>query len=66
MHDGDQHIINAVDDYHWNKLSASRTKAIFECHASEVQFIGIDSLLASEYECCDTHNKGAYMFIIKI
>ncbi|MBN2592476.1 MAG: class I SAM-dependent methyltransferase [Sedimentisphaerales bacterium] len=66
MYDGDRHIVNAVDDYHWNKLSAGRTKAIFECHASEVQVISIDSLLASKYGCFDTHNKGAYVFIVKI
>ncbi len=66
MYDGDQHLVNVVDDYHWNKLSASRTKAIFERHASEVQVMVIDSFLASKYGSCDTHNKGAYMFTIKI
>jgi SAM-dependent methyltransferase len=66
MYDAEQHIVNAVDDYHWNKLSASRTKAIFERHASIVKVIGVDSFLASKYGCRDTHNKDAYMFIIKI
>jgi len=66
MHDGEQHVVKAVDDYYWNNLSAGRTKAIFERHASQVQVIHIDKFLISRFGCSDTHNKGAYTFIIKI
>ncbi len=65
MHDGDRHIVKAVDDYHWNKLSVGRTKAILERHASGVQVIHIDKFLASKFGCGDTHNKDAYTFIIR-
>jgi len=65
MHDNDRHIVKAVDDYHWNKLSAGRTKAILERHASGVQVIHIDKFLTSKFGCGDTHNKDAYTFIIR-
>jgi len=65
MHDSDQHIVKAVDDYHWNKLSVGRTKAILERHVSGVQVIHIDKFLASKFGCGDTHNKDAYTFIIR-
>lgn len=66
MHDGERHIVQAVGDYHWNKLSMAETKAIFERHASVVQVIHIDAFLASKFGCCDTHNKGAYTLIVNL
>jgi len=65
MCDGDEHIVKNIDDYHWNKLSMSKTKAIFERHASAVEVIHIDTFLVSRFGCGDTHNKGAYTFIIR-
>ncbi len=64
IHDVDQHIVQAVDDYHWNKLSLGRTKAVLERHTSWVQVIHIDKFLATKFGCGDTHNKNAYTFII--
>ena len=66
MHDGNEHIVKRIDDYHWNKLGKGKTKAIFERHASVVEVIHIDMLLVSKFGCSDTHNKGAYTFIIRI
>jgi len=66
MYDGDRHIVKVIDDYHWNKLSMGETKAIFERHASVVQVIHIDKFLASKFGCSDTHNKDAYIFVIRI
>ena len=66
MHDGESHIIKAVDDYYWNNLSMAETKAIFERHASVVQVFHIDKFLRSKFRCGDTHNKGAYTLIISI
>jgi len=64
MYDGNQHIVTGVRDYHWNKLSVTKTKAIFERHASGVEVIHIDTFLASKFGYSDTHNKGAHTFII--
>jgi len=66
MHDGDQHIVKTVDNYHWNTLSIAKTKAIFERCASAMRVIHIDEFLASKLGYKDTHNKGAYTFIINI
>ena len=66
MHEGERHIVRAVDHYHWNKLSVTETKAIFERYASAVQVIHIDAFLASKFGCRDTHNKGAYTLIINL
>ena len=66
MYDGDQHVVKNIDDYHWNKLSMSRTKVIFERHASVAEVIHIDTFLTSQFGYGDTHNKGAYTFIIRI
>ncbi len=65
MYNGDEHIVKNVDEYHWNKLSMSKTKAIFERYASVVEVIHIDRFLVSRFGCGDIHNKGAYTFIIR-
>ena len=66
MHNGKQHIVRAVGDYHWNNLSMAETKAIFERYASAVQVIHVDKFLRSKFRCDDTHNKGAYTLIVSI
>lgn len=66
MHAGSEHIVKAVGDYHWNALSVARTKAVFERYASSIQVIHIDEFLASKFGCADTHNKGAYTFVVSL
>ena len=66
MHDGEQHIVRAVDNYHWNELSMARTKTVFERRASDVKVVHIDTFLKPQFRCSDTHNKGAYMFVIRM
>ena len=66
MYEGSEHIVTLVEDYHWNKLSVPRTKELFEQHASSVEVVGIDEFLKSRYKCGDTHNKGAYTFMVKM
>ena len=64
MCEGDEHIIRTVDDYHWNTLSVARTRVLFERHGFSVEVTHIDTFLRSKFGCGDTHNKGAYTFII--
>ena len=64
MYDGDEHIVRAVDDYHWNTLSMAKTRAVFERHGSAVEATHIDTFLRSEFGCSDTHSKNAYTFLI--
>ncbi|OHB76813.1 MAG: hypothetical protein A2Z25_04000 [Planctomycetes bacterium RBG_16_55_9] len=65
MYEGDRHVVEAVGDYHWNKLSVAETKAAFERYGIVVDVIHIDAFLRSKFGCSDTHNKGAYTFIIR-
>ena len=65
MCDSDEHVVRNIDDYHWNKLSVGKTKALFERHASVAEVIHIDTFLLSQFGCGDAHNKGAYTFIIR-
>ncbi len=64
MHAGDEHIVRAASDYHWNTLSMAATKAIFERYGFAVHVVHIDTFLRSKFGCPDTHNKRAYTFII--
>lgn len=64
MHDGDEHIVEVAGDYYWNTLSTTKTKALFEQHGTAVEVIQIDAFLRSRFACTDTHNKGAWTFII--
>jgi ubiquinone/menaquinone biosynthesis C-methylase UbiE len=66
MYEGRQHIVQAVDHYHWNKLSVTEIRAIFERYASVVQVVHIDAFLVSKFGCSDTHNKGAYTLLVNL
>jgi SAM-dependent methyltransferase len=66
IHNGKQHKIQVVGDYHWNKLSMAETKLIFKRHTSKVQVIHIDAFLRSKFHCEDAHNKWAYTMIISL
>lgn len=66
MHDGDEHIVKCVNDYHWNKLSLAKTKALFERQGASVDAIRIDAFLSSRFGYRAYHNPGAYTFIARI
>lgn len=58
------HIVRPVDDYHWNKLSMAKTKALFEHHSSKVAAVHLDTFLRFQYQYAETHNKDAYTFLV--
>lgn len=66
MHDGDEHIVKRVNDYHWNKLSLARTKALFQQQGASVDAIHIDAFLSSRFGYRSYHNPGAYTFIVRM
>lgn len=66
MHAGGRHVVQPVDRYHWNRLSMPATRATFLQHARAVQVVHIDSFLRRRFACGDTHNKGAYTFVVTI
>ena len=66
MYDGNEHIVHAVDEYHWNKLSINKMRELLTNKGSKVEVIQIDSFLSRKYGFSDTHNKNAYTFIVEI
>lgn len=66
MYDGNEHVVRAVDAYHWNRLSARKTKKLFEQYGAAVEAVWIDDFLRGRFGCRDTHNKGAYTFLVGI
>jgi SAM-dependent methyltransferase len=66
MYDAQEHIVKPAGNYHWNKLSLARTKALFARHAAFVDLIHIDTFLMSQFGYCDYHNKGAYTLIVRL
>ncbi|MCY3022458.1 MAG: class I SAM-dependent methyltransferase [Planctomycetota bacterium] len=66
MSEAPEHTINPVDDYHWNTLSRARTQAALEKLGGTVEVIPIDGFLRSLFGKDDTHNKGAYTFVVRL
>ena len=66
MHAGERHAVQPVGQYHWNHLSAPATEAVFRRHARGVEVVHVDAFLRSRFACGDTHNKGAYTFLVTI
>lgn len=65
MYDGNEHIVHAVDEYHWNKLSINKVRKLLTNKGSEIEVIHINTFLSSKYGFSDTHNKNAYTFIVR-
>jgi len=65
MHEGQDHIVRPVDDYHWNGLSLVRTKELFERADFAVQTVHIATFLKWRLACDQTHNQNAYTFLAR-
>lgn len=63
MHEETDHIVRPVEDYHWNTLSAARTRALFERAGFNVQVVHIGTFLKWQFGCDETHNQNAYTFV---
>lgn len=62
----DEHLEQPVREYHWNKLSLPRLKALIEPQASRLDVIHIDTFLKNRFGCSDTHNKNACTLIVSL
>jgi len=62
----DEHIEQPVREYHWNKLSLPRLRALIEPQASKVQVIYIETFLKDRFGCSDTHNRNACTLIVSL
>jgi hypothetical protein len=63
MHEEPAPIIRPVDEYHWNTLSMSATRSLFERHGFGVQVVHVGTFLNRRFGSTQTHNDGAYTFI---
>jgi SAM-dependent methyltransferase len=60
-----EHQIQAVDDYHWNRLSMARMRELFAKCGFASQVVHIGTFLRHRLGCDYTHNPNAYTFILQ-
>jgi len=60
-----EHVVRPVEDYHWNLLSMSRTRHLFEREGFAAQVIHVDSFLSEYAFGAQTHNPNAYTFLLR-
>jgi SAM-dependent methyltransferase len=63
LHEGSEHLVRPVDDYHWNALSLPRVRTRLESGGFQVQAVHIDTFLKWRFGCDQTHNKNAYTLL---
>ena len=66
MHDGPDHIIRPYGTYHYNTLSAARTRDLFLKHAAKVEVAPIASLFRDLFGCPEVPNPAAYVLTAMI
>lgn len=59
-----EHLVQPVNDYHWNTLSRERVQELFARHGFAAQVLHIGSLLRWRVGCEETHNPNACTFIL--
>lgn len=57
-----EHVVQPLDEYHWNTLSMARMRELFAAQGFRAQVIHIGTFLRREVECEETHNPNAYTF----
>jgi hypothetical protein len=65
MTETEDHLVQPVENYHWNRLSMERTKRLFLRHSKEVQVLHIGTYLRTGFPEVSTHNENAYTFVVR-
>lgn len=60
---GDEHLIEPMDSYHWNTLSLSRICRSLEGLGADVKAISISELQAAKFGYAGYYNPGAYTIL---
>ncbi len=60
-----KHVVQPVEEYHWNKLSMARTRELFARHGFAAQVVHIGTFLQRQVGCAETHNPNAYTFLLE-
>lgn len=58
------HEVRPVEEYHWNRLSMGRVRALFARQGFAAQVIHIGTFLREQFGGEDTHNPNAYTFYL--
>lgn len=65
MQDIAEHKINPVRSYHWNWLSRTRTRELFERWCKSIEIICIREFLNNSYNYPDYYNKNSHTFFME-
>ena len=66
MHQGADHLVRPLDDYHWNTLSLPRICELLSRHGAKVQAIHINTFLATCFGLADVgYYDSAYTLCIR-
>ena len=63
LHEGDEHIAQPVEDYHWNRLSVPRLREGLERRGFQTQVVHVGTFLKWRLGVPSTHNNNAYTFL---
>jgi hypothetical protein len=64
MDETQDHQVEPVDEYHWNRLSMARMKELFAAQGFDAQVVHIGTFLRQHVGCDYTHNPNAYTFLL--
>ena len=65
MAERSEHLVQARDGYHWNRLSLEKTCSFLRPLCRDLQVIHVSSFLGHAFGCHDYHNPGAYVLILE-
>ena len=60
-----EHAVQPVEEYHWNRLSMTRTRELFARQGFAAQVIHIGTFAREQFGCDQTHNPNAYTFFLE-
>lgn len=62
MTEAEEHVVNPLEQYHWNTLAMERMRELFAGHGFAGHVLHIGTLVRAEFGCPGTHNLSAYTF----
>jgi hypothetical protein len=65
MHEGPEHVVRPVDEYHFNTLSLPQVRALFARHGGTAQAIHVNTFLTHCFACVDGYYDTAYTLIVR-
>jgi hypothetical protein len=59
-----EHVVQPVENYHWNTLSLRLMRDMFANHGFSAQVVHVGTFLRQKVGCFETHNLNAYNFFL--